>query len=132
LCHHDDEIRKLNTEVWIISFSTPDLAHVWIEETCTSFRILLDPERNVYAAYGMGRSWARTLSVITLWFYLKALFRGRRLHGKQGDLAQLGGDFIVDAEGIIRLAYPSRDAADRPPVARLLSVLRQLQPEEQS
>ena len=51
---------------------------------------------------------------------------GRRWRGIQGDSAQLGGDFIVDADGIVRLAYRSRDPTDRPLVEQLLTVLNQL------
>jgi hypothetical protein len=38
----------------------------------------------------------------------------------------LGGDFIIDANGIIRLSHPSRDPIDRPPVSQLLAVLKAL------
>ena len=37
--------------------------------------------------------------------------------------AQLGGDFIVDRDGILRLAYRSRDPADRPEVTLLLETI---------
>jgi len=43
--------------------------------------------------------------------------------GIQGDSGQLGGDFIVDANGVIQLAYRSYDPTDRPPMSELLNVL---------
>lgn len=44
----------------------------------------------------------------------------------QGDPRQLGGDVIVDAEGVIRLIHRSKDPVDRLPVDRLLAVLHKV------
>ena len=43
--------------------------------------------------------------------------------------AQLGGDFIVDADGIVRLAYRSENPTDRAPVPRLMNALRRISEE---
>jgi hypothetical protein len=47
-----------------------------------------------------------------------------------GDSAQLGGDFVVDASGVVRLAYRSHDPADRPAAGDLLALLQQLDTEQ--
>ena len=73
----------------------------------------------------MERSLARSWNLRTIWRYVRLLTSGRRWRGIQGDSAQLGGDFVVDAEGIIRLAHRSHDPTDRPDVDDLLSDLRQ-------
>ena len=65
-----------------------------------------------------------------MFHYLKLILRGRKLLPVQGDPHQMGGDFIIDAAGFIRLAHASKDPVDRPPVEKLLSVLRSLAPEE--
>ena len=126
LCQHQDELKRLNAEVLIISFSTQTSARAWLEETCMLFPLLLDPERAVYGDYGLGRSWLRSWNLNTGWLYIRLLLSGRQWRGIQGDSAQLGGDFIVDAEGIVRLAYSSHDPTDRPPVDDLLAILCQL------
>ncbi len=126
LCQHEDKLERLNAEVLVISFGTPTLARAWLEETCMSFTLLLDQEREVYSAYGLGRSWLRSWNLKTLWFYARLLLRGRRWHGIKGDSTQLGGDFIVGAEGTMHLAYPSRDSTDRPSVDDLLLILQKL------
>jgi len=41
-------------------------------------------------------------------------------------VSKLGGDFIVDPAGIIRLAYRSHNPTDRPPMSQLLMTIRQL------
>ena len=61
-----------------------------------------------------------------MFHYLKLILRGEKLLPVQGDPHQLGGDFVVDAAGIIRLAHRSKDPVDRPPVEKLLAVLRNL------
>ena len=46
--------------------------------------------------------------------------------GIQGHSGQLGGDCIIDRDGIVRFAYRSRDPADRPPMEQLMAVLHEL------
>ena len=50
--------------------------------------------------------------------------RGRLFRGIQADPYQLGGDFVVDGQGILRFAYRSEDPADRPSADRLLEAVR--------
>lgn len=57
---------------------------------------------------------------------MRLLLKGRKWRGIQGKSTQLGGDFTVDTDGMLRLVYPSREASDRPPVAELLAILREL------
>ena len=40
-----------------------------------------------------------------------------------GDVRQLGGDVLIDPQGVIRLHHVGRGPADRPAVARLLNVI---------
>lgn len=116
-------------EVLIISFGTLPQAEAWLAETCSPFRLLLDPERKVYGAYELGRSLSRSWNLRTIWHYVNLLTSGRKWRGIQGDSAQLGGDFVVDADGILRLAYRSHDPTDRPSASELLAVLKQLDTE---
>ena len=60
-----------------------------------------------------------------MFHYLKLILRGQKLLPVQGDPHQLGGDVVVDAAGIIRLAHRSRDPIDRPDVETLLAALRE-------
>jgi hypothetical protein len=38
----------------------------------------------------------------------------------------LGGDFIVDSQGKVRLVYRSHDPTDRPPVEDILAILHSI------
>ena len=125
MCARQDEIAALNTRVFVITFGTLPAVQQWMSETCVTFTVLLDRERTVYNAYGLERSRLRSLSLRTLWLYAKNHLRGKQMHSSHGDdTSQLGGDFIVDKNGLLRLSYPSQDPVDRPPVDDLLKALQ--------
>jgi len=121
-----DEIRAHHAEVVTISFGTEYWARMWLQETGSPFRFLLDPERAAYHAYGLKSSILRSWMPQNLWYYARAVWQGRERFGRRGDPHQLGGDFIIDNQGIVRLAHPSSDPTDRPPVDLLLRTLTRL------
>lgn len=120
------EFLALNTEIYVISFGPEHWARVWQEETEVPLTLLLDPERAAYRAYGLERSIFRSWGPKIFLRYARLMLAGRRWRGIKGDSGQLGGDFIVDASGVVRLAYPSRDPTDRPPVEQLLAVFQEI------
>jgi hypothetical protein len=125
LCQQQGEFAQRNVEVLIITFGSGGLAWAWLAETCSSFHLLLDPSRRVYDLYGLERSLWRSWGLKTIWRYAQLLVAGRQWRGIQGDSAQLGGDFIVDSGGIVRLAYRSHDPTDRPSIEKLFSIFDQ-------
>lgn len=129
LCQHQEEFERLNTKVLIVSFGTLPAAQAWLEETCSLFSLLLDKERTVYEAYGLERSLLRSWNLKTIQRYMELMREGRQWRGIQGDSTQLGGDFVIDAEGVVRLAYYSQDPTDRPPADDLLALLRRIEEE---
>lgn len=123
---HLDEIAALNTDVVTVTFGTPYWAKAWLQETQAPLTIWLDPEKKSYETYGMNRSFWASWGPKNLWYYAKAIARGEEMHGNRGDTQQLGGDFIVDKDGIVRFAYPSKDPTDRPKISQLLATLHQI------
>jgi len=123
---HKAELQFLNTNIYVISFGAAPLARRWLDETEVPFTLLLDPERAAYQAYGLERSLLRSWGAKTVWRYARLLVSGCRWQGIQGDSGQLGGDFVVDAQGTIRLAYPGRVPTDRPAIEQLLAVLQSI------
>jgi len=98
-----------------------------MKETCNSFDVLLDRDRTVYKAYRLERSRLRSWHPRVVWIYIKRWFqRGVFFDSHGDDTSQLGGDFIVDKTGVLRLVYPSHDPVDRPPVEGLLKILQEL------
>ena len=130
MCQHKDELHRLNVQVLVIGFGAVSSARRWLEETCDDFPLLLDPEREIYRLYGLKESWLRSWNLRTIRLYIRLLASGRKWRGIQGKSTQLGGDFIVDSDGIIRLAYRSREATDRPAVDDLLDLLRDLEKDD--
>lgn len=93
-----------------------------------TFDVLLDHDRAIYKAYELERSYWRSRNMKTRWVYLKAWLDGRKAPDSYGDdTSQLGGDFIVDKNGILRLIYPSHDPTDRPPVDDLIAILKDIE-----
>ncbi len=131
LCHHKEEFSQLDTRVLIISFGTLPAVQAWLKETCTTFDVLLDRQREVYRAYGLERSFWRSRNLKTIWKVATHRLTGRPSYDSHGDdTTQLGGDFIVDQNGILQMAYRSNTPTDRPTAQYLLGYLRQILVEE--
>lgn len=98
-----------------------------MKEVCGTFTVLLDRDRTAYKAYQLERSRLRAYHPRVVWIYIKRWFQRGEFYDSHGDdTSQLGGDFIVDKNGILRLVYPSHDPVDRPPVDDLLKVLKNI------
>lgn len=119
-----DELDALNTNIVAVSFGTAFWARAWLAETQAPFPVLLDPEKESYRVYGMERSAWKSWGPKNLWYYAKALARGEQLKEKRGNTDQMGGNFIVDASGIVRFAYPSKDPTDRPTIESMMAILQ--------
>ena len=124
---HHEELEAVGVRVLLLSFGQEWQAREWMQETKAPFPLLLDPERSVYHAYGLERSFVKSWHPRTLLNYLGLLLKGRKLHPIQGDPNQLGGDFIVDTRGIVRYAHPSEDPADRPSFERISEALKNIE-----
>jgi hypothetical protein len=125
LCQYENELKQLNTDVILISFGRQNEAKEWLQEVCSSFQLLLDPERRVYTSYKLKHSWFSSWNFKTIAYYLRALIGGKKWRGVIGDSAQLGGDFIINKDRLFLLKYPSGEATDRPDVSEILNILRE-------
>lgn len=123
---HQAEIHAARANVVTVSFGTPYWAQMWLQETQSPFPFLVDAERAAYHAYGLQSSIFSSWSPANLLYYTKAVLQKRETFGKRGDPHQLGGDFIIDPHGIIRLAHPSRDPTNRPAIPQILSTLKKI------
>lgn len=127
LCQYAAAFQAANTRIVLVSFGAAYQARAWQAETGACFTLLLDPERAAYRAYALERSMLRAWQP-KVWFeYARLMLGGKAWRGIQGDSAQLGGDFIVDPQGIIRFAHRSHDPTDRPSAVSLLTLLQELE-----
>jgi peroxiredoxin len=123
-----EKIQSLDTQVVAISFGSPSWACAWLDETNAPFPLLLDLAQTAYHAYGLLYSLSRSWGPKTFLLYARLLLSGRRWRGIQGDSGQLGGDFVVDRNGVVRLAYRSHDPTDRPAIDQIVRCLEELNP----
>ena len=98
-----------------------------MNEVCGTFTVLLDCDRSVYQSYQLDRSRWRSWHPRVVWIYIKRWFQRGEFYDSHGDdTSQLGGDFIVDTNGILRVLHPSQNPTDRPSVDELLKILKKL------
>ena len=90
--------------------------------------MLVDQERKLYCAVGLGKSMYKVWGVGSMTFYAEQLCAGKAFVAgeKDDDLHQMGGDYIIDRQGKMSLVYPSKVSTDRPSVDHLVTVMKSL------
>ncbi len=126
LCRRADRFSRLGTRVILLTFCEAPVVRAYLDEMRLPFDLLLDPERTAYKGYGLERSYLRSRPPRLLWRYLRHFVATRRITRSVGDPDQLGGDFVVDARGVVRMTHPSHDPLDRPDVDRVIRILERL------
>lgn len=123
MAEQKDRFEQARAQVIVVSFDTVERTAALQHRLHLPFVIALDPDRTGYEAFGLGHaSLLRTYahpSVVT--FYAKSLLRGRipSLRHAQ-DRRQLGGDFVLDRDGVVVLAHPEKGPEDRVAVGSIL------------
>lgn len=118
-------IHEAGAELVIVGSGSPSMAGFFAEDYHVTTPLFTDPSREVYRALGAKRpTWAALLTPRLYWNALQVHRRGHRMGRVQGDLAQLGGVFIILPGGDMPFAYRSEVAGDLPRIARVLDELR--------
>ena len=114
---HYAEIQSRGGIVVAVSFEARTRLFQLSRQMQLPFVVLSDPERDVYRAYGLSRgALSQAFGWGTIWAYAKLLVRGRWYHFRQSDLRQRGGDFVLDAAGVVRYEHRGVAPHHRPPV----------------
>jgi peroxiredoxin len=118
--------------VVLIGQGNPAEAAQFSERMNQPFECLVDPNRSAYRAYGLGS--ATPTKILTpqvgLSFLRANLNREtiqRGMHG--GSFTQMPGTFVIDTEGVVRMAHRNRHIADTPTNHQILQVLSRLRNE---
>ena len=124
----ESALRELGVAVSVVTFDNDFMADSYVRQTGMEWPLLIDQDRKLYKAYGMERgSWGKIAGPLSIWRYLKLMFRGRRLQKPGSDYRQLGGDVLIDPQGRVRLHHISDNPHDRPTVEAILDVVRRCQ-----
>ncbi len=119
-----EQFRRRRVDVVAVGFGTPEQLTEWTPVRPISLPVLVDPERKLYAALGLGRtSLLALLRPGVIAHYLRLFKRWGRPRKPQQDPWQLGGDFLVDPSGRVLWAYRSKNPADRPSITTLLQAI---------
>lgn len=121
------ELDELDVAVVVVTFEADFMAQAYVEQTKLAWPLLVDAERSLYRGYGMlkGRAWD-LYGPKAIGIYLKLLFRGRRLQRPGSDVTQLGGDVLVDANGVVRMHHVGAGPADRPSIEEVVARAREV------
>ncbi len=113
------------TAVFVVHDDPGLVSETMLHDVELRFPVLIDLSRETYRRWGLQRtSLARIWLDPAVWRrYAQLLLAGERVRGVGRDTRQLGGDFVVGADGTVTYARPQR-RDDRPPVAVLLNELR--------
>jgi len=124
LRQHQQQLDERNVKVCVVTFDTGALALAYVRDTRLPWPLLVDHDKFLYQAYGMEHGdWWNLYGPPALGVYMKLLGRGRRLKRPGSDVSQLGGDVLIDPEGLVRLHHVGAGPADRPEISTLLDAI---------
>lgn len=126
-------------EIALITFSSRELLDDYQHRRSLNVAILIDADRSVYRAYGLGRG---SLGAVWGWRTIRRYGEILRTSGVRHGLSamrsssestasgredtrQLGGDFVIAPDGTIAFAYRSSGPADRPDLDSLATAVRE-------
>lgn len=120
------ELDRLGIRVNVVTFDNDLLAAAYARQTKLPWPLLFDPDLGLYAAYGLRRaSWWEMFRPTSLWKFLTLFFQGHG-PGKPGkDWRQLGGDVLIDPDGIVRIYHASLGPHDRLEPDKIFSAVEQ-------
>ena len=125
LRQQEQELQALGIDVAVVTFQSSPIAENYVRETKLAWPILIDDSLKLYSAYGMhhGKVWD-VWGPATMGVYFKLMFKGRMPRKPAGDVHQLGGDILIDPQGIVRLHHIGTGPADRPTIESLLEIVQ--------
>jgi peroxiredoxin len=125
LRQYQSDVDALGVAVLVVTFEQPARARQYVEASRLPWPLLLDEDRRLYGAFGLERGGHWAVFGPHSWLrYIRLLLRGRRLTAPTGDVHQLGGDVLIDPQGVVRFHHASQSPTDRPRVSAVLDLVR--------
>jgi peroxiredoxin len=120
-------IQHLGGEVIVVSFEEKEGLQRLVSGHKLPFVILLDPQKEVYNKYGMiYKDQGRVGNLGTAIAYMRMRLSGYPRQQAGTDTRQMGGDVVIDRQGVIRFIYRSQYPHDLPDAAAVLKVMTDL------
>ena len=118
-----DRLAQLGAEVLLVAHQDPELMmSQMLRDLALPFVLLVDPQRQAYARWGLGEATYRVFLVPSLYAaILKMVLRRPPPLGEAPESRQMGGDFVVDRTGRLAFVNRMRSLHDRAPVTDLLA-----------
>lgn len=121
LRQNEQRFDEAGIKVVVITFDSAEMGQSYVNSRKLEWPLLVDTRRILYKAFGIPRAdlWTLLRPKVT-WQYVKTITKGY-WPGRPGcDPKQLGGNVLIDPEGIVRLNHVSTDPFDRPSVDYIL------------
>jgi peroxiredoxin len=120
---HLPQLRAEGVEMVVVGSGRDAFARAFREELSLDVLVLVDPELVAYRAAGLRRGLRGSLSPRLVPNVVRALRKGYRPRGLQGDLWQQGGVFVIAPGDRVLCSHVSKVGGDHPDPARVLGVL---------
>lgn len=120
-----DELGE-KTDVVVVTFTEPERLGGYLATNDLPFPVLIDKDRAAYSSYGLARaSLARVWGLRAARRYIQLFRQGgwRDLRRPVEDTRQLGGDFVVDPDGVLVYGFWGEGPDDRPSVDELIAAV---------
>lgn len=120
------QVRDLGGDILVVSFAPPELVALFEKENKYPFPVVSDPDRSGYQAFGLRRASVPSLFRPGVVFrFVRLILRGflPKKPAAKTDILQLGGDFVLNPEGVVTYAHPSAEPTDRPSKEELVDAL---------
>ena len=121
-------LRDRGVRVLVVSFTPPKVIEAFLAKHPLAFPIVSDPKREAYRAFALRRTNVFAFfKPRVLGKFIRQILNGFRVRKPvDSDVLQLGGDFLLDAEGRVVWSWPSQDATDRPSPADIQAAVVKL------
>jgi len=97
------------------------MGKLYVDEMKLPWPLLLDEELELYKAYGFERvTLAKLLGPITTLKYVWLMLSGHRPGRPGKDIRQMGGNVLIDPDGVVRMHHQCVTPHDRPGVQEIL------------
>ncbi len=119
----------------LIGVGRPDQGGWFCADHDLPYACVVQPDLSAHRAFGLRRGTLNQTVGPAVWGpWLKNQLTGKRQtawRGK-GDVAQLPGTFVVDADGVLRYAHRGRRSSDLAPTEDVLAALSALDPDREA